>query len=163
MTEAAPALFVALEQSSLGAAIRQSVWLYPAANVGHILGLALLAGALAIMDLRLLGVFSSAPPAALVQPARRIAVAAVLLQAGTGFFLFTAEASHLVLNPVFQAKMALVALALTNALVLGRFAARDLDYVPAHEPVPPRLRVAAALSLGLWLVVAAAGRLIAYA
>jgi hypothetical protein len=108
-------------------------------------------------------VFSSAPPAALVQPARRIAIAAVLLQAGTGFFLFTAEASHLVLNPVFQAKMALVALALTNALVLGRFAARDLDYVPAHEPVPPRLRVAAALSLGLWLVVAAAGRLIAYA
>jgi hypothetical protein len=59
--------------------------------------------------------------------------------------------------------MALVTLALANALVLGRLATTELDYVPAHEPVPPRLRVAAALSLGLWLVVAAAGRLIAYA
>ena len=36
MTDAAPAIFVALEQSGFAAAIRQSPWLYPAANVGHI-------------------------------------------------------------------------------------------------------------------------------
>ena len=44
MTDAAPAIFVALEASSLGAAIRQSTWLYMAANVGHILSLAVFAG-----------------------------------------------------------------------------------------------------------------------
>ena len=37
MTDAAPAIFVALEQSGFAAAIRQSPWLYPAANVGHII------------------------------------------------------------------------------------------------------------------------------
>ena len=47
--EAAPFL-VALEQSGLGAAIRQSAWAYPAANVGHILALTLFAGSVAAMD-----------------------------------------------------------------------------------------------------------------
>src|SRR5438093_1001944 len=55
MTDAAPAVFVALEQSGFDAAIRQSPWLYPAANVGHIISLTLFAGAVAVMDVRLLG------------------------------------------------------------------------------------------------------------
>jgi hypothetical protein len=54
MTDAAPAIFVALEQSGFAAAIRQSPWLYPAANVGHIVFLVLFAGAIAVMDVRLL-------------------------------------------------------------------------------------------------------------
>jgi hypothetical protein len=36
MTDAAPAIFMALEQSGFGAAVRQSRSLYPAANIGHI-------------------------------------------------------------------------------------------------------------------------------
>jgi hypothetical protein len=43
MTDAAPAIFVALEASSIGAAIRQSSWLYMTANVGHILSLVVFA------------------------------------------------------------------------------------------------------------------------
>ena len=43
----APQFLIALEQSGLGAAIRQSTWAYPAANVGHILALTLFAGAVA--------------------------------------------------------------------------------------------------------------------
>ena len=43
----APAILVALEQSALGTAIRQSVWIYPAANTVHILGLTLLAASVA--------------------------------------------------------------------------------------------------------------------
>ncbi len=52
MEHEAPALFVALEQSAFAAAIRQSIWIYPLANVGHIVGLFCFAGALAVMDLR---------------------------------------------------------------------------------------------------------------
>ena len=43
MTDAAPAVFVALEQSGFAAAVRQSTWLYPAANIGHIVALVLFA------------------------------------------------------------------------------------------------------------------------
>ena len=55
MLAEAPAFLIAIEQSALAAAIRQSIWAYPAANVGHILALFLFAGAVSIMDLTLLG------------------------------------------------------------------------------------------------------------
>lgn len=162
MLAEAPALLVALEQSSWGAAIRQSTWIYPLANVGHILGLAVFAGSLAVLDLRLLGAFAATRPAAVVVPARRLAIAAFSLMALTGFILFTAEASHLALNPVFQAKAALIVLGLGNALVLGRMAMREAALIGAGQPFSSRVRWSAGLSLATWLTVAAAGRLIAY-
>ncbi len=51
MTESAPAIFIAIEASGFGAAIRQSRWLYMTANVGHIVSLMVFAGAIAVMDL----------------------------------------------------------------------------------------------------------------
>src|SRR6266481_5184937 len=63
MTDAAPEIFVALEQSSFAAAVRQSLWLYPAANVGHIVALTFFAGAVAVMDVRLLGGLAATSPA----------------------------------------------------------------------------------------------------
>src|SRR5262245_25658663 len=100
----APQLLIALEQSALGAAIRQSVWAYPVANVAHIVALTLFAGAVAIMDLRLLGAFSATPAVAVVRPARGVAMLGLLLMAASGLMLFTAEASHVAMNAVFQIK-----------------------------------------------------------
>jgi hypothetical protein len=163
MSPDAPAFLIELEQSGLGAAIRQSLWVYPAANVGHILGLVVFAAAVAVMDLRLLGAFAATPPATVVFAARRVAIGAFLVQFATGSLLFIAEASHIALNPVFQAKAVLILLGLANALLLGRLSKGTLDAIPAYAPLPQRLRIAAAGSLAIWLAVAAAGRLIAYA
>lgn len=162
MLHEAPQLFVALEQSWLGAAIRQSAWAYPAANVGHILALTLFAAAVAIMDARLLGAFAAAPPASVVRPARRVAVVALLLMALSGLTLFTAEASHVVMNRVFQIKAVLIGLGVLNALLLARATGAALEHAPPHAPLPARLRVGALLSLAIWVSVAACGRLIAY-
>ena len=162
MNMEAPALLVALEGSALGAAIRQSVWLYPAANVTHIVGLALFAGAVAVMDLRILGAFAATTPASVVRPARYAAVSALALMALSGSVLFTAEASHISLNPVFQAKAALVALGIANALLVAPALARALADTPAFVPLPSRVRMAALASISIWLLVAASGRLIAY-
>ena len=158
MLHDAPQFLLALEQSSFAAAIRQSTWAYPAANVGHIVALTVFAASVAIMDLRLLGAFAASPPAVVVRPARRAAMLGLLAMAGTGFMLFAAEASHVAFNPVFQIKAALIALGIANALLV----APALDGTPAFTVLPPRVRLAAALSLGIWLLVAACGRLIAY-
>jgi hypothetical protein len=48
------AAFTALEQSSLGAAARGSAWLYPLANMSHVLGAALLVGAIVTFDVQVL-------------------------------------------------------------------------------------------------------------
>ena len=117
MTEAAPAIFVALEQSGFAAAIRQSRWLYPAANVGHIVSLIFFVVAVAFMDVRLLGGLAATTPGRVLARARNCAIAAFAGMAVTGFMLFSAEASHLVLNPVFQLKEALVAAGLVNVAI----------------------------------------------
>ncbi len=162
MNDAAPHILLALEGSGLGQAIRQSVWIYPAANVTHVVALALFAGAVAVMDLRLLGAFAGTRPANVIRPARRAAMAGLLLLAATGSVLFTAEASHVALNPVFQVKAALIGLGIVNALVLGRLPEATLAAIELNVALPRHVRVAAGLSIGIWLVVAACGRLIAY-
>jgi predicted membrane channel-forming protein YqfA (hemolysin III family) len=162
MDASAPAVLVALEQSALGAFIRQSSVLYPLANVGHIVGLVLYTAAVAVLDLRLLGAFAATRPADIVPQARRGAMAAFAVMALSGLVLFTAEASHLALNPVFQLKAALIAAALLNAVVMGTIAEREAEVMSAHVPFHGHVRLAAAASLLMWLTVAACGRLIAY-
>ena len=51
----------AIESSALGQAMRQWLWLYPAVEIVHIAGIALLVGSIVILDLRLLGVSRSLP------------------------------------------------------------------------------------------------------
>ena len=162
MTDAAPAIFVALEQSGFAAAIRQSLWLYPAANIGHIVSLVVFAGALAVMDIRLLGGLAATAPGRVLARARGFAIAALAGMAVTGFVLFSAEASHLVLNPVFQLKAILVGAGLVNVAIYEFWARRVVDGLVPGAPMPPRAKLAGALSLGIWLAAAACGRSIAY-
>jgi hypothetical protein len=162
MEHQAPAIFVALEQSGFAAAIRQSRWLYPFANVGHILSLTAFASAVAVMDLRLLGAFAATAPGRVLAGARRAAVAAFCGLAATGFMLFSAEASHLVGNPVLRLKFLLIAAALLNALIYEIGARRAVEALPPGKPLPRAAGVSAALSLVIWTAVAACGRSIAY-
>jgi hypothetical protein len=162
MTDEAPAIFVALEQSGFGAAIRQSTWLFPLANVGHVLALAMFAGALAVMDVRLLGGLAATSPAHVLVRARSFAVAAFILLAVTGFMQFTADASHLILNPVFQIKLGFIAAGLINLAIFEFGVKRAVVKLPPGAMMPASAKTAGLLSLALWLVVAACGRSIAY-
>jgi hypothetical protein len=151
-----------IEHGWLGVVARESVWLYPAANVVHILALTVFAAAVAMMDARLLGAFRAVAPAVFVGSARPVAVAAFLAMIGTGSVLFAAEATHVAANPVFQAKLVLIGAALLNVLMFEVLFGRSLGGVPPGVALPGIARASAVLSLGLWLSVAAAGRLIAY-
>lgn len=152
----------AIEQSWLGVAARESVWLYPAANVGHILTLTVFAASVAMMDARLLGAFGAIAPGAFLRAVRPLAIGAFIVMMLTGSVLFAAEAPHVAVNPVFQTKLALIVLALANALIFQVFSASDVRALPAGGPMPGAVRLGAVASLLLWLAVAASGRLIAY-
>jgi hypothetical protein len=162
MEHDAPAIFVALEQSGLATAIRQSSLLYPAANVGHIISLVLLAGALAVMDIRLLGGLAATAPGRTIARARNVAIAALAGMVATGFMLFAADASHIIVNPVFQVKLLLIAAGLANVAIYEAWAKRAVVGLAPHIPMPRAARIAGALSLGIWVAVAACGRSIAY-
>jgi hypothetical protein len=162
MEHTAPAIFVALEQSGFAAGIRQSLWLYPAANVGHIVSLFCFAGAIAVMDLRMAGAFAATSPGHVLRSARRAAIAAFGGLAVTGFVLFAAEASHVAVNPVFQFKLALIAIGLINVAVFELYIAPKVKGLPPLASLPPAARSSGILSLATWLAVAACGRSIAY-
>jgi Family of unknown function (DUF6644) len=162
MHDQAPAIFIALEQSNFAAAIRQSTWLYPVANVGHIVSLVFFAGAVAVMDVRLLGGLAGIAPGPLLARARVFAIAALAGMAVTGFMLFSAEASHLALNPVFQLKAALVGAALVNVALYEFGAKSAVEGLPPGAIIPARARIVGAVSLVMWVAVAACGRSIAY-
>ena len=162
MTDAAPAVFVALEQSGFAAAIRQSPWLYPAANVGHIVSLTLFAGAVAVMDVRLLGGLAATAPARLLARGRAFAVVALLGMAISGCVLFSAEASHLALNPAFQLKVVVAAAGLINVAIYEFWGRRVVECLAPGAAMPARAKLAGMLSIGIWIVVAACGRSIAY-
>lgn len=162
MDHAAPEIFQALEGSAFGAGIRQSIWLYPLANVGHVVAVVVFFASVAVMDVRLAGGLSALSPASVLRGARRIAMAAFAVVALTGFLLFAAEASHVVLNPVFLTKVCLIALGLANIALFEFALKRQVLLSPAAAPLPSAVRVSALASLAVWLAIVACGRSIAY-
>jgi hypothetical protein len=162
MTEAAPAIFVALEDSALGAAIRESAWIYMTANVGHVLSLMAFAGAIAVMNLRMMGVFAATSPGYVLRMARWAAAAAFSGLVLTGLILFIAEAGHIAVNGVFQVKLALIALGLADVVVFEVWVTPKVQTLPPLAPLPREARPLAIASIVIWLCVAICGRLIAY-
>jgi hypothetical protein len=156
-----PAWAVALEQSGLGHAIRESLWIYPLANVLHVLAIALLLGSIVVFDLRVLGFGKGIATDRLAQLALPVAIGALCVVAPTGFALFTAEAPAYLRNPVFLIKMGLIVLALINIVVFHRGTFRTVKEWNMTG-APPAARLAAGTSLALWLCVVVAGRFIAY-
>jgi hypothetical protein len=152
----------AIEHSWLGVYARTSVWLYPTANVLHILALTVFAASVAMMDARMLGAFRATQPGPYLRSVRMVAVPAFLMMLATGSILFTAEATHVAANPVFLTKLVLIVLALSNALIYELATSNAVRSLPAGMALPVAAQMSAVLSLGLWLSVAAAGRLIAY-
>jgi hypothetical protein len=162
MTDAAPAIFLAIEGSAFAAAVRQSPYAYMAANVAHILSLLVFFGAVAVMDLRLAGFFQPTWPGSLLRRARSVAILGFLGLVASGSILFVAEASHIVLNGMFQLKAALIGLGLINIVWYESVVADKVKDVLPHTPLPGGARLIGVTSLAIWLAVAACGRLIAY-
>ncbi len=162
MTDAAPAIFVAIEGSSFAAAIRQSPYAYMVANVAHILSLMVFFGAVAVMDLRLAGFLSATWPGAILRRARVVAMLGFTGLLVSGFLLFAAEASHIVLNPLFRIKLILILLGLINIGWFEIVVASKVRDLQPQTPMPTAARIIGVASLVIWLGVAASGRLIAY-
>ncbi|RJF90415.1 hypothetical protein [Sphingomonas cavernae] len=159
--ESLAAFATALQESGLGQWARGSASAYPAANLLHLLGFVLIVGGIGLLDLRIIGLFRALPLRALSRAVTPMAIAGIGLMGASGIVLFAADAATLVVAPLFQWKQALVALALANALGFRLLWNRALADGRAEPPAGARIMALA--SLLLWLAVAAAGRLIAYA
>jgi hypothetical protein len=143
------------EHSAIGTAVRDSVWLFPIIEVVHLVGLAVLGGAVLLVDLRLVGIgLHDVPVASLARAARPWLAGSLAVTGVSGVLLFLSEAGKCYENPAFWLKLVLLTAALVFAgLVRPRFT-RDTTVAPLRTSA----RLAGAVSLLLWVGVAAAGR-----
>jgi hypothetical protein len=131
-------------------------WVFPAVESLHIMGLALSFGAIAIVDLRLLGLAMRRQAAGeLAADLNRLTLVGLAVMLSTGPLMFSADAIIWYRNPSLQFKMICLLLALAFHFTLHSRATR-----PATAPLLAKL--AGATSLALWTAVIGGGRMIAF-
>jgi len=152
----------ALQDVALVEALRRSRWVYPLVNAGHIVGLALLFGAVVPLDLRLVGLWQRVPIGTMARTLLPVALGGLALAVATGALLFSVSAVRYAGLTLFQIKLLLILGALTNALLLHGSAAWGAYHYGELMGTTPRLQLAGVLSLGLWLSTIVAGRMLGY-
>jgi hypothetical protein len=135
--------------------LQQSATAYLFVNAAHILGIAVLLGAILPLDLRLLGFFRTYPVEVLAPFLVRCAAVGLSLALLAGAWLFSVKPDEYLANPAFRWKLALLALALINVGFQHRGTRGSLHLSPA-------VRVRAGVSLCLWACVLVAGRWIGF-
>ena len=151
-----------LEATQLAAAMRNSVWMYPIVEIVHIVGFAVLFGAVAMFDLRVLGFARSLPVKALGRHLLPWAVGSLALIVPAGLLMFSTNPHEFAANKVFQLKLALIVAAGLNAALFHAGSYRAVFSWNEGVPAPLPAKAHAIASLLIWIAVISCGRLLAY-
>jgi hypothetical protein len=152
-----------LAQTEGSIALHESLWVYPMVESVHVLTLCLFLGTVAMMDIRLLG-FSlrRVPVSEVVRQLLPWGVAGFVLMVISGALLFYAVPVRTYLNIFFRVKLLMLVLAGLNALVFHTGVYRRVEEWDLASIAPKAARIAGIVSLVLWALIVAAGRMIAY-
>lgn len=154
--------WIDIENWPVSWAIGGTSW-FPFLESIHVIAAALLVGAIATIDLRLIGFAAVRYPLSTLN--REILPwvwGAFVIAAATGFGMFITRAASHVVNPAFQWKFFLLALAGANMIHLHRGLARLLQANNERSNPELRLRISGLTSLLLWCGVMLAGRWIGH-
>ena len=142
----------------LGQAVIGSNWLFPVIEAVHLLALSVLGGAVLIVDLRLLGLgLTNRSAASLWRSARPWLIGAIAMMIATGVPLFLSEPIKLYYNDSFWVKITTLPIAIVFAFTIRSRVVEDSVRNTAR-----RQMLVGALSIALWVIVAAAGRWIGF-
>ena len=135
--------------------MRGSKWLFPVIACVHLMGLALIGGAVLVVDLRLLGFgLWRQPVAQVAREAQRWLFVSLLVMIPTGSLLFLSKAVQCYTLPAFWIKITSLFLALVFTFtVRRRVAMADETRVG-----PAWSKLVALVSLSLWSSVGIAGK-----
>jgi hypothetical protein len=153
-------LLATLENSGFGTWLRESpsIWAYPAVLTLHTLGLGVLVGGNAVLDLRLLG-WSKAIPLAPLEKLFPVMWIGFWVNAISGVALFVGDATTKGTTWVFMTKLGIIVLGVLLLLALRRTVYGHGDAAAVETPTSRGL---AAASLMLWFLAIVTGRYMAY-
>ena len=155
-------MFESLNDSAVTIWLNSLLWGFPGAEVFHIVMTGGFFGGIALLDLRLLGLHRTLSVHSLMQyvlPCLWLLFGGVVLSGALLFLFMPLEYPG---NPAFQLKLVLIALGGLNALFMHAVLLRERHAWDSNVATPPAVRLAAVLSLAIWIGTLACGRLIAY-
>jgi hypothetical protein len=143
------------QDTAVGAAIRESLWMFPIIEAFHLLALALIGGAVLLVDIRLAGVaLRQQPSSELAKDAEPWLIGSLAVMLTTGLMLFSSEALKCYYNPAFWLKMLFLSLA-----ILFTFTIRRRVAAAGEAKVKPIwMKTVALVSFTLWSGVGLMGR-----
>jgi uncharacterized protein DUF6644 len=152
-----------VETTPLAVFVSQSTYGFSAIDMFHVASVSVVFGMIAVLDLRLTGLaftdFSVTDLSRQVLPWTWTAFAIAAL---TGALMFSGQAVKYSVNFAFLVKIALMALAGLNVLAFHFITYRGVAKWDRGVPAPWAAKFAGALSLVIWVAVAAYGRFTAY-
>jgi hypothetical protein len=151
--------FTWVENSAVGGTIRSSSWLFPVIEAVHLLGLAVIGGAVLVVDLRLLGFeLRRQPVAELARDAQRWLIGSLMVMVATGSLLFTSEAIKCYYHAAFWVKMTSLFLAIVFTFTVRR----KVAMADESRIRPLWSKLVALVSVTLWSGVGIGGRWIGF-
>lgn len=156
-------LIHALYEAPLPTALRESEYAFPIIQTVHVLGVAAMAGTIAVVDLNVLGlVLRKQRPARVVSDVLPITWVGFALAALSGTALFVAQSEKIYGNIFLQLKFVLLLFAGLNVIVFHRVTRKSIESWGEIASPSAAAKASAAASLLLWALIIAAGRYIAY-
>jgi uncharacterized protein DUF6644 len=152
-----------LEASYVATSIRESLLLFPLLESFHVIGLTMVFGTAAIIDLRLLGLASTRRPfTRIASDTLKWTWGAFALTVITGLFMFVTNAGVYYHNFFFRTKMAMLLVAGLNMAMFELTARRSVQEWDKETSAPITGKAVAAVSLALWITIIFLGRWIGF-
>lgn len=150
-----------LEDTAVAIWVGESLWGYPLLLGLHAVGLAIAVGLFVMRDLRLVGLFSGISYVSL-DSLRKLAWSGFVINAISGCFLFTSQATTFISSTPFLLKISMIFVAAVCAAVIQNKMHKQAAQWDAAGAASGSVRVLAMCSTALWTGAIIAGRLIAY-
>jgi len=154
-------LFTWLENTAVAIWVAESLYGYPFLLALHVVGLAVVVGIFVMRDLRLLGLFRALDIAAFM-PLSRMAWVGFIVNAISGFMLFTSQATTFVNNTAFLLKISCIIVGMILAGVIQSRLRGELAGAGGNPALTQSTKIIAFISLLVWVSAIITGRLIAY-
>ena len=152
-----------LQMTSIPTAVREDFLPYPTILSLHLTAIAFLGGMILVTNLRLLGLaMRKRPVAEVIDQLRVPKIIAFLAVATCGVLLASSKAEEYYYNVFFWCKMSLLASIAVHWFIFRRDVYRNAAEMDRTGRIPGKAKLAASLSLILWMGVAICGRGIGY-
>ncbi len=151
-----------IQTTELSFVMKDNQWLWAGCETIHFLGLALMVGAIGVLDLRMLGVAKQIP----LRPLHRLVPWGILgfaMNLVTGIMFYAADAMQYSHNIAFQFKMLFVGLAGLNVLYFyATGLSHRIEELGPGADAPLSAKIVAATSLIMWFGVMYWGRMLPF-